>query len=42
MEELKEKYPLVADIQAIDSNKYNSDQIALMFAHQLIKRLKRV
>ena len=39
-EQLKEKYPNVADIQAIDSNKYNCDQIALLFARQLIKRLK--
>jgi hypothetical protein len=39
-EQLKEKYPSVADIQAISSSKYSSDQIALMFAKQLIKRLK--
>lgn len=39
-EELKEKYPNVADIQAIDSQKYSCDEIALMFAKQLIKRLK--
>lgn len=39
-EQLKEKYPSVADIQAISSSKYSSDQIALMFAGQLIKRLK--
>ena len=39
-EQLKEKYPLVADIQAIDSSKYSCDQIALLFARQLIKRLK--
>lgn len=39
-EQLKEKYPLVADIQAIDSAKYSCDQIALLFARQLIKRLK--
>ena len=35
-----EKYPEVADIQAIDSNKYNCDDIAIMFAKQLINRLK--
>ena len=40
MQQLKEKYPNVADIQAIDSKKYNCDQIALLFAKQLIKRLK--
>lgn len=40
VKELQEKYPSVADIQAIDSLKYSSDQIALLFANQLIKRLK--
>ncbi len=39
-EQLKAKYPLVADIQAIDSAKYSCDQIALLFARQLIRRLK--
>ena len=39
-EELKKKYPNVADIQAIDSKKYTCDEIALMFAKQLIKRIK--
>ncbi len=39
-EQLKEKYPSVADIQAISSSKYSCDQIALMFAKQLIRRLK--
>ena len=38
--QLREKYPSVADLQAIDSSKYNCDQIALLFARQLIKRLK--
>lgn len=38
--QLKEKYPLIADIQAIDSSDYSYDQIALLFARQLIKRLK--
>ncbi len=40
IEQLMEKYPEVADIQAIDSNKYNCDDIAIMFAKQLINRLK--
>lgn len=40
MQQLQEKYPNVADIQTIDSKKYNCDQIALLFAKQLIKRLK--
>lgn len=38
--QLQEKYPSVADIQAIDSAKYSCDEIALLFARQLIKRLK--
>ena len=38
--QLKDKYPDVADIQAIDSSKYSCDQIALMFAKQLIRRLR--
>ena len=37
---MKEKYPSVADIQGIPSDKYSCDQIALLFAKQLIKRLK--
>ena len=42
VQQLKDKYPTVADIQAIDSSKYTCDQIALLFARQLIKRLKSV
>ena len=42
MEQLTKKYPEVADIQAIDSQKYSCDEIALMFAKQLIKRLKNM
>lgn len=38
--QLQEKYPSIADIQAIDSSKYSCDQIALLFARQLIKRLQ--
>lgn len=40
--QLQERYPLVADIQAIDSKKYTCDQIAIMFARQMIKRLKSI
>lgn len=40
IEQLKEKYPSIADIQEIDSSKYTCDQIALLFARQFIKRLK--
>ena len=39
-EDLKHKYPSVAEIQAIDSQNYSCDEIALLFARQLIKRLK--
>ena len=42
MEQLKERYPSVADIQAINSGKFSCDQIALLFAKQLIKRLKNI
>ncbi len=38
--QLKEKYPAVADIQALNSENYSCDEIALLFAGQLIKRLK--
>lgn len=40
IEQLKQKYPTVADIQAIDSSKYSTDEVGLLFARQLIKRLK--
>lgn len=40
MNDLANRYPSIADIQVIDSSKYTSDQIALLFARQLIKRLK--
>ena len=39
-EELKKKYPNVADLQVIDSKKYTSDEIALLLARNLIKRYK--
>ena len=42
MKQLRDKYPSVADIQAIESSKYDCDNIALLFAKQLIKRLKYV
>ena len=40
MEQLKQRYPVIADIQALDSSKYTCDEIALKFASQLIKRAK--
>lgn len=39
-DDLKGKYPSVAEIQAIDSKGSTCDEIALFFAKQLIKRLK--
>lgn len=42
IDEIKARYPKVADIQAIESSKYTTDQIALMFAKILIQRLKGV
>ena len=38
--QLKEKYPDVADILALSSSDHSCDEIALLFAGQLIKRLK--
>lgn len=40
MQQLKTNYLDIADIQAIDSKNYTCDQIALLFAGQLIKRMK--
>jgi hypothetical protein len=40
--QLQDKYPSIADIQAINSKDYSTDEIALLFAGQLIKRLKGV
>lgn len=39
-DELKGKYPTVADIQAIESRNNSYEKIALLFARQLIKRYK--
>ena len=38
--QLENKYPDVADIQAISTSDYNCDEIVHLFAEQLIKRLK--
>lgn len=40
VKQLEEKYPEVADIQAISTADYSLDDIAYLFAEQLIKRLK--
>lgn len=42
LKQLQERYPSVAGIQAIDSKKYTCDQIAILFARQLIRRLKSI
>lgn len=42
VDQLKKKYPSIASIHAISSKDYNCDQIALLFARQLIKRLKQI
>lgn len=42
MEQLRDRYPNVAEIQAIDSSKYSTDEIALKFAKVLLKGLKEV
>ena len=39
IEQLIDKYPSIADLQCISSSSYSCDQIALLFAKQLIKRL---
>lgn len=39
-EQLRERYPDVADIQALKGKDHSCDEIALLFAGQLIKRLK--
>ena len=38
--QLKEHYPHIANIQAIESSKYSCDQIALLFARLLIERIR--
>ena len=38
--QLRERYPDVADIQALKEKDHSCDEIALLFAGQLIKRLK--
>lgn len=38
--DLQTKYAHIADLQALDSSKFTCDQIALLFAKQLIKRIR--
>ena len=40
IDDLKKKYPRIADIQAINTVDYSTDKIALLFARKLIKRMK--
>ena len=40
LEMLKEKYPLLGDIQVIDSGRYSKEEITILFAKELIKRLR--
>lgn len=40
-EQLQEKYPAIASIQALKSADYSCDEIALKFASKLIKKLKQ-
>lgn len=40
LQQLRNRYPAVAEIQALNAGSYSTDQIALMFAKQYIKRLK--
>lgn len=39
-EDLRKKYPSIAEIQTLDSKNCSCDEIALLFARQLIRRLK--
>ncbi len=41
-EDLKNKYPTIADIQALSTQKISCDGIALLFAKEFIKRLKDI
>lgn len=40
IQQFEERYPEVAEIQAISSDEYSKDEIALLFAERLIGRLK--
>lgn len=42
LEQLKEKYPTLGDIQVIDTQSYSNEQITILFAKELIKRYKGV
>ena len=40
LDQLKEKYPELGDIQAISTERYYKEDIAILFAKELIKRLR--
>lgn len=40
LEKLKEHYPELGDIQVIDTDRYTKEEIVILFAKELIKRLK--
>lgn len=41
-EDLKERYPEIADIQAIQTDNITNTEICVLFAKELIKRLKKI
>lgn len=42
VEDMKKHYPYLAEIQAINTEKYTKEEVAMLFAKELIKRLKEV
>ncbi len=40
VDDMKNKYPFLEEIQVIDTKKYTKEEIAILFAKELIKRLK--
>lgn len=40
IEQLKDKYPVLENIQVIESKNYSKEEIAILFAKELIKRLR--
>lgn len=42
VQDLQAQYPTLSEIQCVSSDKMNQDQICILFAKQLIKRLKGI
>lgn len=42
LEQLKEKYPQLGEIQVINTQEYSREEISILFAKELIKRYKKV